>query len=96
MRLRSPHKQQQLGEAWFLARNRCSPHTPKELLGPKDGEDEQESDAEDDSQQVGKDPELRVVETLPQRVVAGEGNRQRCGRRSCSLRGLSLAPGRRA
>ena len=92
MRLCSPHTQQQPRKAWFFVWNRCSPHTPKKLLGPKDGEDEQQSDAEDDSQQVGKDPELRVAETPPQRVVAGAGDGDGDGGRGHVLGAPSLAP----
>lgn len=94
MRFCSPHTQQQPRRAWFLILNRCSPHTPKELLGPKDREEKQQSDTEDDGHQVGKDPELRVLETLPQRVVAGDGNGR--GGRGHGLAGLSLASRLRA
>lgn len=96
MRLYSPHTQQQPRRAWFFVWNRFSSHTPEELLGPKDGEDEQQRDTEDDSHQVGKDPELRVAETLPERVVAGDGNRHRPGRGGHVLGGPSLAPRLRA
>lgn len=88
----SPHAQQQLRTSLFLVWSKCSPHTPKELLGPKDEEDEQESDAEDDSHQVGKYPELRVTERVPQRVVAGDGNRQRRAGWGHGQGRLSLAP----
>lgn len=72
----------------------CSSHAPKELLSPKDGEDEKQGDAEDDSHQIGKDPEVRVSDTLSERVVTGDGHRP--GVRGCVLRKPSLAPWLRA
>lgn len=73
-----------------------SAYTPQELLGPKDGEDEQQGDAEDDSQQVGKQAQLRVAETLSQRQTAGTRDGQRhCGRGHI-MGGFSLAARLRA
>lgn len=92
MRLRSHHTQQQPKKVWFLVWEQHSPHTPKELLGPKDGEYEQQSDTEDDGHQVGKDAELRVAETLPQRVVAGDEDGCRHGGRGRVWGRPSLAP----
>lgn len=69
-----------------------SPHSPKELLSPKDGEDEQQGDTEDDSHQVGKDPEVRVADTLSERVVARDGDGHRPGVRGCVLSRARLAP----
>ena len=54
--------------------NRRSPHPQEKSSGAKDGEDEQHGAAEDDRHRVGKDPEVRVAETLPQRVTAGDGD----------------------
>ena len=54
--------------------DRRSPHAPEESSGAKDGEDEQHGAAEDDRYHVGEDPEVRVAETLPQRVTAADGD----------------------
>lgn len=53
-----------------------------------------QDDTEDDSHQIGKDPEVRVADTLSERIVTRDGHRP--GVRSCVLREPSLASRLRA